>query len=188
MVGIESVANSFGEFMRELDEGPRAAQLARLQNGFEGWLKVEFLLWLTRPDRAGLVLNDDVGVEYKFTMETEVGTDLRRKQCDLWIRSSNLARYHYVELKAPFANSNRGKVIDSAAFDLRCLMQMHSKHEQAASGAAVIVGSRFSEPDWAYLLARLASGAGIDLAQLQVSPAGVSQCGLRWVVWTHHFL
>lgn len=183
MRGVSSVVDEFSEFVQDASRGVTLGRVASLANGFEGWLKIEFLLWFLG---RGFTLNEDVGVEYKFKTQADTGTGIFQKQCDLWVRSSDLSRFHYVEFKAPFANHNRVKMINSAAYDFRCLARMEHGYEEAASGAVIVVGNGFGDTDWGMLLDTFVTGALIDKMKVSRHDSGPSS-RLRWVGWTHTY-
>lgn len=154
MPGISCVATEFEKFLdswqRERKHLPPA--ITSLYNGFESWLKFEFYFWLI--DQRGLrgpseTEWGDVGVEYKVALDQR-RLDIKRprKQCDLWRRDIDESRFHYVELKAPFANSNQGKLFRSAENDLWCMSRIKAGQERPASGSVVILGVNFKEKEW----------------------------------------
>jgi hypothetical protein len=183
LAGVASVAEAFEEFARWLNKehSEKALQLTEIANGFEGWLKIEFLLWLARREGCGCRLggpDPDVGVEYKLA----AGGEAERKQCDLWVRSSRADRFHYVEFKAPFANKNAPKMLRWAGTDLWYMANIHAAAEQAASGSTIIVGVGFNAAQWEVgreCVRTIAKRPGLEPAA-----AGTIAKAIRWDVWT----
>lgn len=184
MIGVKSVAAEVLSFFNWLlrERAPAMAQVEQLANGFEGWLKIEFLLWLTTTRTPSLRKND-AGVEYKFSLDTRDA----RKQCDIWVRSGRRELYHYVELKVPLCNANRNKVLDSAALDYVLLTQMRTVYEQGVSANEIIVGARFDDHSWNCALERVRLAAGIAPDTCIEVGGPVEPRGLiRWHVFTRN--
>lgn len=184
MMHVVNVSSEFGEFCTWLAKNREGAveTIGRLANGFEGWLKVEFLMWLTSK---GFVLDEDVGIEYKVKLDptVDVGED-QWKQCDLWIRADR-DRYHYIELKAPFANRNSGKMMRAAGYDLWYMSRLRAREERVATGNAIVVGVGFSDENWDRARARVRESAGIEST---VHPtAGQLLKVIRYDVWTKEY-
>ncbi len=187
--GIDEVAVEFASFCSYL-ESERAIHmdaLAQLGNGFEGWLKIEFVLWLAARGLAVAVregeVHADIGVEYKFSLDQRrKEMDREQKQCDVWIRSAKNPRlFHYLELKVPFAGVNT-KTLMGAGDDLWYVTRPRKTWEQAATGSVIVVGVGFDEPGWTgacQLVSTHAHGAFMD-----PSGKGTIGGGLRWAVWT----
>lgn len=181
--GLESVGDAFSRFAAELQckREPVIARIAQLTNGFEGWLKIEFLLWLVEQ---GLELNKGVGVEHRAKIDAQHAEMGRQeKLCDLWLASTSLDRYHYVELKAPFANRNQGKVLRSAGHDLWYVSRLEATYEKAATGNAIVVGVGFDEPAWRQAEAQVtvAAACGAPGHSGELCPS------VWWSVWTHRY-
>jgi hypothetical protein len=123
MHGIRDVAVEFEAFTLSLsaERQELIESIASLNNGFEGWLKLEFYFWLIKHKKlrtSELDNEPDVGMEYKVALDQRHALmDRTTKQCDLWVRDSENAGYHFIELKVPFANNNKGKMFQSAADD-----------------------------------------------------------------------
>lgn len=115
MPGIDNVGAAFKAFMGSISH-ERKAIISTLNNGFEGWLKLEFYTWLIQAydlDYTAAHYHDrDAGMEYTIDLDQRFAAiDRTTKQCDLWVRDGETSKYHYIELKAPFANTNQGKLI-----------------------------------------------------------------------------
>lgn len=149
MPGITNVADEFEAFSHSLREREGVlTSLAALNNGFEGWLKLEFFFWLIRHHRLDATA-EDVGMEYKVALDRRFASmDRPTKQCDLWFRAADESRFHYIELKAPFANANQGKMLQSASDDYWYMSRLRGSTEQVASGSAILLGIGFSEENW----------------------------------------
>jgi hypothetical protein len=167
MAGIESVAEEFGKFVRHLRETrPKDVEhIAKLSNGFEGWLKLEFFFWLGTS--RGLEPSTfekgerEIGLEYKVRLDKR-GTDRDEKQCDLWVSSEPRKGFHYVELKALFANANQNKVLGSAADDFWYMSKIPTWYEPV-SGNAIVVGVGFAEDAaWKQAIKYVTEKAGLS--------------------------
>lgn len=196
MVGIKSVAQEFRDFTDWLCKN-RADTMVRLQNlpnGFEGWMKIEFFMWLTSYRKPNLTAespftpcNDaDVGLEYKVKLDSRF-SDVERgsvKQCDLWIGSERPNLFHYVELKAPFANSNKGKMLKAAGDDFWYMSRIRKTHEHAASGNAIVFGVRFDPGAWDEALRTISFLGGIpDEAEMHKGEMPEFE-KFRWCIFT----
>ncbi|PTQ70307.1 hypothetical protein [Pseudomonas sp. GV071] len=152
MPGIKDVAVEFEAFIASLstEREELIEYIAALNNGFEGWLKLEFYFWLIKNRKLRAATSDaDVGLEYKVALDQRhAGIDRETKQCDLWVRN-NESGFHFIELKAPFFNSNKGKVLLSAAHDLWYMSRLTGTYEQVATGSTIAVGIGFTAEDWA---------------------------------------
>ncbi|MDP9940965.1 hypothetical protein [Ectopseudomonas alcaliphila] len=188
MPGIIHVADTFEAFLGDLQtrRAPALHQLSKLRNGFEGWLKIELYLWLT--ERYGLQPQTDAGVEYKVWLDQRRGQmDREIKQCDLWVRDAAGNGYHYIELKVPFANNNRGKLFLSASDDFWYMSRLLAANQSAASGSAILVGAGFDEHDWKLAIAEAVAYAGNDpaMVQLRVGVLTLEEAPpLQWAVMT----
>lgn len=186
MAGIESVGLSFQEFARwfSRSRGSYGPVLAGLCNGFEGWLKIEFYRWLVTE--RGLAANVDVLLEPKVKLDQRARPGRDEKSCDMKILTADGRRFHFVELKAPFANFNSGKVLKGAGRDLWYVKHLRAKAERAATGSAVVVGVGFDEEHWNRGRATLRQAAFVP-ADFEVADTGRLAGGLRWDVWTHAY-
>jgi hypothetical protein len=112
-LGINDINVAFAKFASELEttRGEALKRIAVCGNGFEGWLKFEFFMWLCN---SGLAPHEHVGLEYKVALNA-VSTLGPSKQCDLWVLADTADRYHYVEIKAPFANKTRPRCFGTPA-------------------------------------------------------------------------
>lgn len=161
---VTAVADEFAAFARWLvtDRPGVVPRIAQLRNGFEGWIKVEWLMWLTAHRTPPLTLHHDVGVEYSLALDgTADGMDRHTKRCDIWMRNAG-DHFHYVELKAPFCNTNAGKVLISAGNDLWYMSRIRQSYERAASGSAIVLGVGFAEhSSWVDAVHRVQRQAGL---------------------------
>ncbi|SUD39228.1 hypothetical protein OEG79_06380 [Pseudomonas sp. Z8(2022)] len=191
MPGIIHVADTFAAFLDDLQtrRAPALYQLSKLRNGFEGWLKIELYLWLT--ERYQLQPQTDVGVEYKVWLDQRRGQmDRETKQCDLWVRDAAGHGYHYIELKVPFANNNRGKLFLSASDDFWYMSRLLAVDQSAASGSAILVGAGFDEHDWTRAIDEAVAYAGNDpaMVQLRVGSLKLEEAPtLQWAVMTKRY-
>ncbi len=193
MPGITSVAQEFADFAAWLGEkSPEKIQrIGMLNNGFEGWLKLEFFFWLTSHRQemlrsAGSDDDTDVGLEYNLRLDQRHAEMAREtKRCDLWIRDSSGANFHYVELKAPFANLNEGKVLASLGKDFWYMARIRKASEQAATGNAIVFGVGFDEKRWRDGTNRIRHYADLPVDTV-VSGEGVlgHEGVVRWCVLT----
>lgn len=193
MPGIADVATEFEAFMKswENERDYLPSSIGALANGFEGWLKFEFYLWLIRKHGLRGPSEEhysDVGVEYKVALDQRWSAmDCKTKQCDLWIRDQDETRYHFIELKVPFCNTNKGKMFASASNDFWYMSRLKAQAEKAATGSVIIVGVNFEQAQWEEQVATVETSAG-DLRH--TTRAGGEVCGaqgLRWAVLTTHY-
>lgn len=180
--GVTSVADAFAEFTSDLarDKPEAVAAIAEARNGFEGWLKVEFYAWLRRRYDLG---TSDVGMEYLLHKGSSTNTE---KRCDLWVRGPTVGSWHFIELKVPFANTNRGKMLRFGGTDLWHMMNIDGVAEGAASGNAILVGVDFDEREWKRSRAIVLQAAGVAVDRVP-SRTGVIGTALRWDVWSHDY-
>ena len=192
MPGISDVATAFSNFMRswEADRKHLPSSVSALANGFEGWLKFEFYFWLIHA--CGLRGPDselaDVGVEYKVALDQRwAQMDIATKQCDLWIRDSDEKRFHFIELKTPFANGNQGKMFNSAAMDYWYMTRLKAQAERVATGSVIILGVNFDKARWEAHLRGIEEYAGYVEHSSRKSDAIPGIEGLRWAVLTMRY-
>ncbi|SDB33646.1 hypothetical protein SAMN03159382_02835 [Pseudomonas sp. NFACC23-1] len=192
MPGIQNVASAFCEFMQSWEEDRKylPSSISALANGFEGWLKFEFYFWLIQA--RGLRGRDrelaDVGVEYKVALDQRWSLmDIAAKQCDLWIRDQDEKRFHFIELKAPFANANQGKMFESAAKDYWYMTRLKAQAEKVATGSVIIFGVNFEEARWKKHLQYVEDYAGYIDHTSKASGTVPGVAGLRWAVLTMHY-
>ncbi|MGN8342789.1 hypothetical protein ACLEJQ_04160 [Pseudomonas sp. SMV71] len=193
MAGIQDVAAAFSEFMQSWQQERHylPSSISVLGNGFEGWLKFEFYFWLIRA-RGLRGPHDgwmgDVGVEYKVALDQRWSQmDIVTKQCDLWIRDQDEQRFHFIELKAPFANGNQGKLFESAARDYWYMTRLKAQAEKVATGSVIILGVSFEETRWEEHLQRVEEYAGYVEQSSKASGVVPGVDGLRWAVLTMHY-
>lgn len=161
-------------------------RIADLENGFEGWIKLEFLFWL-RSHRTPALPAGSAGLEYKLALDQRHREmDRATKRCDVWVRSTSPNLFHYVELKAPFFNGNAGKVLDSAAADFWYMARIRATYEQAASGNAIVLGVRFSDDGWRQGVERLRRVTGLP-DEMALAGSGVLGGSIRWCVLTRTY-
>ncbi|WP_325985891.1 hypothetical protein VP719_14055 [Pseudomonas protegens] len=193
MPGIDSVATEFRAFLKSWEqERPHLpSALSVLGNGFEGWLKFEFYFWLIQHrglagPRDGWL--GDVGVEYKVALDQRWSDmDIHHKQCDLWIRDADKRRFHFIELKAPFANANQGKLFISASDDYWYMTRLKAKEEKVASGSVIIFGVGFTEDKWTKHLKAVEEYTGwVEHASRDIGEVPEVE-NLRWAVLTMHY-
>ncbi len=193
MAGIESVAAEFRSFMEswENERQHLPSAISVLGNGFEGWLKFEFYFWLIhrrglRGPHDGWL--GDVGVEYKVALDQRhYAMDFHTKQCDLWVRDIDEEHFHFIELKAPFANANQGKLFESAASDYWYMTRLKAREEKVASGSVIILGVGFELPRWEHHLKMVEEYAGsIERSSRDLGEVSGIE-GLRWAVLSMHY-
>jgi hypothetical protein len=179
MSPVKSIADAFKEFATSLerDRADVVKAIGLFKNGFEGWLKLEFLMWLSKTN--DLEIGTDVGIEYRVKLDP-AGYEVW-KQCDLWVRASE-ATYHYVELKAPFANGNSGKMLMSAGYDFWYMSRLRHTEEQVNTGNAIVVGVRFDDDAWERARSTVRAAAG--LSNLEEPVPGRIGTNIRYDVWT----
>lgn len=186
MPGIHDVAVEFAAFTNTLstERQELIESISALNNGFEGWLKFELYFWLIKNRQ--LRGSEDVGMEYKVALDQRYAVmDRQTKQCDLWVRDGGNQGYHFVELKAPFANTNQGKMMQSAADDFWYMSRLKGSSENVVSGSAVILGVGFSADSWKLHIDHLVAYSGMpaDCITTNYGLLGDSG-GLRWAVVT----
>lgn len=191
--GIYNVTATFQSFLNDLSIR-RAADLQRLsqlKNGFEGWLKIEFYLWLIaqyelEPD------NEDIGLEYKVWLDQRRRQmDRDTKQCDLWVREANGRGFHYIELKVPFANTNQGKMMLSASDDFWYMSRLLASNQSVATGSSILLGVGFTDERWRRAIDEAVEYAGNepDCVQTEVGCLTLeAELPLRWAVMTKTYL
>lgn len=193
MAGIDNVATAFRDFIESWEEERDylPSSISVLANGFEGWLKFEFYFWLIRarglrgPHDGWL---GDVGVEYKVALDQRwAEMDILIKQCDLWIRDRDEKRFHFIELKTPFANANQGKMFESAAKDYWYMTRLKIQAEKVATGSVIIFGVNFDHARWEHYLQRVEEYAGWVKHSSKASGEVPGVEGLRWAVLTMHY-
>ena len=188
MAGISDVATEFEAFADWLTETRpyMLRTIATLQNGFEGWLKLELYSWLTNVRSTPLVPEQDVGLEYKLTLDRR--HRVTTKQCDIWIRDVSEKGYHYVELKAPFDNGNRAKILTSAAHDFWYMSRIRASYEQAVSGNAIVLGVRFTDESWSIGIEDVLAEAGLPEGATPVRNGSLDTAGsIRWSILTKRY-
>ena len=192
MPGIPDVASAFHDFMQSWEEDRKylPSSISALANGFEGWLKFEFYFWLIHarglrgPDRELA----DVGVEYKVKLDQRWSLmDIVSKQCDLWIRDQDEKRFHFIELKTPFANANQGKMFESAAKDYWYMTRLKAQAEKVATGSVIIFGVNFDQARWEKHLEYVKEYAGYVEHSSKASGTVPGVEGLRWAVLTMNY-
>lgn len=190
MAHTSTVSTAFNDFADELaTERPgHLAALGNVVNGFEGWLRTEFLLWLAVA--RGFAIDQgnglgDVGVEYLVQLDGR-RTEVEEKRCDMWLRAAPLPSraFHYVELKVLFAATNCGKMTRLTGIDLHFMSRPRARYEEAASGNLVIMGSGFDASGWAEVRQEL-----VERVPLATRAAGrewndLTRGMIRWDVWT----
>lgn len=190
MPGIRDVSSTFQEFAQHIRDNRSDAIncIANLDNGFEGWLKLEMYFWLVRTKH--LHPCEDSGLEYKATLDRRYAEmDRVTKQCDLWIRDSERTdAFHYIEIKTPFANTNRGKVLRSLAYDFWYMSRIRASYEQAASGNAIVLGVGFDDEEWRRGLEGVRYHAGLPEDAEAVGEGQIDSDGrIRWQVLTKRY-
>lgn len=184
-LGIKSMGGAFAEFASELERNRKDAleRIVACGNGFEGWLKFEFFMWLCN---GGLEPHEHVGLECKVALRPDGRATLGpRKQCDLWVLSDLPNRYHYLELKAPFANRNSTKMLRYAGWDVWYMSQLEwAKPEVAATtGSAIVVGVGFSDALWQDGRRLVREAAGLETDALPASSGRIGP-SILWDAWT----
>ena len=132
-MGIDRILDGFLGYLGTTRLETLAA-IAKLENGFEDWLKFELAAWLiTAHNYQPKANTHGVGVEYRARLDLPPGTPWRdctqSKRIDLWVTSgSNDSRDSdacYFELKVAFDNSNWTKQLGSWVSDYRALDALH---------------------------------------------------------------
>lgn len=195
MRAIDNIHDKFAAFSDYLrrDRTTDTAQIAKLQNGFEGWLKLEFYFWLIRECKLRPATetdtNGDIGLEYGVSLDGRTCKETRlTKQCDLWVRATKLPTYHYVELKAPFAKWNKRKVLTSAGYDFWYMSRLRHRYEQVATGNAIVLGVGFSEESWKEGILLVQKSAGIPEDVETVKEGFIDRNRtVRWCILTRQY-
>ena len=186
MPGIKDAATEFAAFTAALSTERRELidSIAVPNNGFEGWLKLEFYFWLIKNGK--LQASMDVGMEYKVSLDQRYGAmDRETKQCDLWVRDHLEAGYHYIELKAPFANTNQGKVMQSAADDFWYMSRLKGSSERVVSGNAIILGVGFTAKGWDQHIGNLIDYSGMPTESVSITSGYLDdRAHIRWAALT----
>lgn len=187
MPGIKDVAAEFEAFTRALSVEPQELieSIISLNNGFEGWLKLEFYFWLikNRKLRASRMDDEhDIGMEYKVALDQRhAAMDRKTKQCDLWIRDQDGSGYHFVEMKVPFANTNQGKVMQSAADDFWYMSRLKASSEKVVSGSSIMLGVGFDTESWNRYIDYLSTYSGKPVGNISVKSGALDNRGhIRW--------
>lgn len=187
MPGIKDVAIEFEAFTRSLSDERQGLieSISSLNNGFEGWLKLEFYFWLIKNRGLRALRTDeehDIGMEYKVALDQRhTAMDRQTKQCDLWIRDHDGSGYHFVELKAPFANANQGKLMQSAADDLWYMSRLKAGSEKVVSGSSILLGVGFDTESWSQHIDYLSTYSGKPVGNLSVQSGALDEQGhIRW--------
>jgi len=80
----------------------------------------------------------------------------------MWIRARHSkVRFHYLELKAPFANQNQTKLLRSAGHDFWYMRRL-AKVAEPASGNAPVLGVGFEDTAWSAAEEVVATAADCD--------------------------
>ena len=190
MPGIASVAEAFEEFVDERLARPeqvaRVKRIAEAGHGFEGWLKFEFYVWLIEKHQLAPGPKRDVGMEYSAAIDhRRFKGDIVSKRCDLWVRDADSKRegFHYIELKAPFFEWNRGKVLDSAGKDFGFMSKLCAGWERAVTGSAIVFGVGFNDEKWVEAREIIRRSAGVEAGEPPTGEGVIDQA-IRWDVWT----
>lgn len=185
MPGILNVSVTFQHFLKDLS-ALRAADLNRLSqlnNGFEGWLKIEFYLWLIAQYSLEPA-NGDIGLEYKVWLDQRRRQmDRETKQCDVWVRDAQGAGFHYIELKVPFANPNQGKMLLSASDDFWYMSRLLASDQSATTGSSILLGVGFDEGVWHAAIEEAVEYAGNDPDCVQCETGSVAVSSARLLCW-----
>lgn len=138
----------------QTDDPNRLGRIAEFWHGFEGWLKMEMASMLCGDpwnyEPWDLVrkkwVPGDVGVEHRARLRGKVGGEKfgDEKLIDVWASPKKGAKkWHFVELKAVFNNTNRIKVAQSWRTDFDTLLLVDPK-EGPKSVASILFGVGFS--------------------------------------------
>lgn len=190
MRGIDNVGVAFKAFMSSIGTEQKEI-ISTLNNGFEGWLKIEFYTWLIRENDLNYTAEHyhdrDAGMEYTIALDQRfTANDRTTKQCDLWVRNGQTINYHYIELKAPFANTNQGKLMQSAADDFWYMSRLKASTERAATGSAIVLGVGFSDEQWQKHIEYIGSYSGLSFELTQCDKTNEAEA-INWAVLTHQY-
>lgn len=194
MPGVKDIAAEFEAFTHALsaERSELIDYITSLHNGFEGWLKLEFYFWLIKNRKLRASLSDkehDVGMEYKVALDQRYGAmDRQTKQCDLWIRDQKTDGYHFIELKAPFANANQSKMLLSAADDFWYMSRLTEKFERVVTGSTIALGIRFGAEDWAAHIDKVKAYSKVPSKELTVKLGSLgNHAQAQWAVLTTRY-
>lgn len=150
MQHFTNTAEAFTAFIEYLKDKrrPYLEGLSSLNNGFEGWLKIEFYLWLKQT--YALPDEEYIGMECKIRLKVKNpdGHDKKKKQIDLWVWDEAGQGYHYVELKVPFCNQNKSKMFASAALDLSYMHYLYKRDSVRLTSSVIVMGVGFGKTEW----------------------------------------
>ena len=194
MPGVKDIAAEFEAFTLALsaERSELIDYITSLHNGFEGWLKLEFYFWLIKNRKLRASLSDkehDIGMEYKISLVQRYGAmDRQTKQCDLWVRDHKTNGYHFIELKAPFANTNRNKVLQSAADDFWYMSRLTEKFESVVTGSTIALGIRFGAEEWAAHIDKVKAYSKVPSKVLTVQLGSLgNHTQAQWAVLTTRY-
>lgn len=135
-VSIEPILEELANTLRN---SKKLERVARYWNGFENWLKFEWVDALaTKRDWHPWIEDDgnwtygQVGVEYRYRRAREDPPSERMsKLIDLWLAAvgtedTRNEPTYYIEIKTAFANTNQSKQIDAWKSDFEALEQVFS--------------------------------------------------------------
>ncbi|MBW7900910.1 MAG: hypothetical protein H3C26_05510 [Rhodocyclaceae bacterium] len=193
---FKGIGEAFEAFFEEaIVERGLIDKLMEIENGFEGWLKLEFYFWLIK--RYNLSRSkDEIGMEWKTQLNKKASDYKKTKQCDLWVCDINNPddeRYHYIEIKAPFNNDNRGKMLHgdnlSASSDLWYISRIEAGKkalQYPLSGSVIILGVGFDATEWKEAVKDIKKYANIPLREKLIEEDKRHE-KIRWAVLTHDY-
>lgn len=144
-LSVEDLLTDFVSYLAWRERDGHLSLLCELGHGFEDWLKFEMALMLAQHRQyepwVDAYTPGDVGLE--FPAEIAGGGT---KQVDLWVSPSRHAeKWHFLEMKVAFENSNTWKQLRSWRNDFGALSAIDRRvtGQQVASIASVVFGVNF---------------------------------------------
>jgi len=155
----------------------RLRRIVAFWNSFEDWIKFEM------ADAAGRLQEsedwgdgDNVGVEYRATLTTRTKAGWpRRKLVDVWAACEPRAvRWHFVELKVAFDNSNAQKQFWSWRKDLESLRKIDRRigEQIPASISSIMFAVGFSRKALLGRVGKATAGLGCPKPLMERLPLG----------------
>jgi len=184
--GIADIGVAFEQFCKQLAED-RHADIDGIniyRSGFEGWLKFEFLFHLANT--YNLAPCKEVGVERSLPLRWPG----KHKRCDIWVVDAGGLRYHYIELKAFFNNSNESKMRGQARSDLWHMVNIDANDQKTsvATGSVIVVGVGFAQQNWSKTDPAVQALEVEGPQHISISKrSGSLNAVIHWNVWTRSY-
>lgn len=201
MPGIDNVGAAFKAFMGSISH-ERKAIIATLNNGFEGWLKLEFYTWLIQAhdlDYTAAHYHDrDAGMEYTIDLDQRfAGVCLDWYwQRGLSAQCSDICLSHHPEPTRHIVWLC-DLLRQSAADDYWYMSRLKASTELVATGSAIVFGVGFSDnanvaaaqntqvDSWQKHIDYVRSYSGLS-TELTLSDESEHKA-IKWAVLTHRY-